>query len=78
MDPSAVPARGAPRPYRRDPDPAPSYYPPSAPSNEEGMDQSDGGDPIYAGSPVSVVRERERRNHLPHRVNHPHPRAARP
>lgn len=78
MDSTAVPPRGAPRPYGRDPDPAPSYdAPPLAPS-DAGVDEANGSEPIYTSSQVVVVRERGRRDHVPHRPNHHHPRATRP
>jgi hypothetical protein len=76
MDSSVAPARGAPLPYGRDPGPAPGYYPPPLPASDG--DESKGSDPLYTSPQVIVVRERGRHDHVPHRVNHPHPRAGRP
>jgi hypothetical protein len=73
-------ARAAPRSY------GPGYYPqagagydrdPGA-ARDTPPDDSDANYPIYSGAPVIVVHDRWRRDHLPHRTNHPQPRAARP
>jgi hypothetical protein len=70
--------RAAPRPG-----PGPGYYPQSDPGYDrepasETPDDSDANYPIYTGTPVVVVRDRVRRDHLAHRGNHPQPRAAQP
>ena len=72
----------APRPYS----PGPGYYPQpgpgydrdAAPASDAPPDDSDANYPIYTGAPVVVVRDRVRRDHLPHRGNHPQPRASQP
>jgi hypothetical protein len=81
IDSSAVSTRVPPRSYG----PGPGYYPQPGPGYDRGPGSAsdapldDSGDyPIYTGAPVVVVHDRWRRDHVPHRPNHPQARAARP
>jgi hypothetical protein len=80
FDSSTAYAQRAPRPYGPGPapGPGPGYYPQPEPASEAPPDDSDANYPIYTGTPVVVVHDRVRRDHLAHHGNHPQPRGARP
>jgi hypothetical protein len=80
IDSSAAYAQRAPRPYSPGyyPQPGPGYGREPVPAGDTPSDDSDANNQIYTGTPVVVVHDRWRRDHLAHRGNHPQARAARP